>query len=128
MLEYSYYLKTRRQNILAIKPVEIQACVSLPSSYLPLKVIPFSGLGGKPEAFLKGILTTQTPSCEGVLCIHVENRTQPSKICPSQEPGTDALFPPWTARMITDLNVSWDPPASRQTEVLLSTYSRRYHY
>ena len=41
-----------------------QACISLSKSYLPLKVFLFNGLGGEPEAFLKGSLTTRTPTCE----------------------------------------------------------------
>ena len=43
-------------------------------------------------------------------------------------PWHNALFLPWTSGIIMDLNVSWDPPASRQKEVLLSTNSRHYHY
>lgn len=105
-----------------------QACISLSKSYLPLKVFLFNGLRGEPKAFLKGSLTTWTLTCEWVLCAHVENCTQPSTTCPSQDPGTDALFLPWTAGIIMDLNVSWDPPASRQREALLSINSRHYHY
>ena len=42
-----------------------QACISLSKSYLPLKVFLFNGHGGEPEAsFLKGSLTTRTPTCE----------------------------------------------------------------
>lgn len=33
-----------------------------------------------------------------------------------------------TCWVIKDLNVSWEPPASRQREVLLSTYSGSCHY